>query len=235
MDINLWFKNGCDYKKGVAIYANLNRHKPNLLKLFLKKKSPSNLSKLKYELSKHQQVVFTKPAVLTPSPSLVTQEKTKTPSCFYRLNQLHLDIHPLAIKQRNDYQLAISLHCKMVSLHTDEEGEALNLALQIEDLFDAIETTQKVLDYYIKHKVVLNLAPRTYKDYTGGQLADARRNKRTSVTKYKNKVNAVALMLKKSRDKTEKTKHKIALQKAEKKLIEHQLDLQKLTDLINDR
>ena len=55
MDSNIWFEKGCDYKKGVALYASLKGHSPNLLRLFLKKQSISNAEKLKYELGKFRK------------------------------------------------------------------------------------------------------------------------------------------------------------------------------------
>ena len=213
MDINIWFTNGCNYQEGVTLYASLKAHSPNLLRLFLRKESAANANKLEYELGKHREA--TKPKIVTPfikakpTSTLIDNLKkngiypeivkvdTKTANSknasFYSLNELHIDLHPLSIKQRTDYQTAISLHHKLSNCHPDEEGAALSLCIKIEDLFDAIETTQKVLDHYVKHKVVLNITPRSYKDYTGGQLADTRRNKRTSVTKYKKKVEELKL------------------------------------------
>lgn len=238
MDINTWFDNGCNYHEGVTLYASIKAHNVNLLRLFLKKQSPANADKLKYELSKFRKTPKTKIMPLVVSKNLPKKivpaiSEVKIKNGFYRLNELHIDLHPLAQKQRADFQKAISKHLQLTSLHPEEEGIALKLSLEIEDLFDAIEVTQKVLDHYVNHKVVLNIQSRNYDDYTGGQLADARRNKRTSVTKFKKKVGLLKEKLGQNLSKTETTKTKIALEKAENKLFSHEMELQQLNDLIN--
>lgn len=247
MQVNNWFKNGCNYHEGILLYQKQKGHSVNLVRLFLKKESLKNLEKLKYELSKFKEPELKK-EVDKPTPKTekvnlqvdflpkpTNQQPTTTSQYFYRLNQLDPKLHPLAIKQRNDFQTAISLKLKLNALHPSEEGEALKLCLQIEDLFDAIETSQKVLDHYVQHKVVLNVSARTYHDYTGGQLADARRNKRTSVTKFKKKVNTLEQKLNTKLPLTEKNKIEVQLQKAQESLLRHEMDLQELNDLINEK
>ena len=254
MKINEWFDNGCNYQEGVTLYGSLKGHSPNLLRLFLRKQSNANSDKLKYELGKYRKSTKTK--IVTPAIKQKPQKlklnshfdnlntgndyikvDPKTANSkkgsFFSLNELHLDLHPLAIKQRNDFQTAISLHAQLVRLHPDEEGAALKLCIQIEDLFDAIETTQKVLDHYVKHKVVLNIEARNFKDLSPAQLLQSRNNKRISVSKYKKKVATLRLQLGQNLSKSEKTKTEVALEKAENKLLHHELELQQLNELIN--
>ena len=250
MKVNEWFSNGSDYNAGVLLYASLKGHSPNLVRLFLRKESPSNFEKLTYELGKfREKVTIAKPLIVKneKKPQQVNlqvdyskvnhQQKTNnqkpTSFYFYRLNELHVDLHPLSQQQRANFQKAISLKIQLNQLHPSEEGVALSLCIEIEDLFDAIETTQKVLKHYVEHKVVLNISARNYKDYTGGQLADTRRNKRTSVAKYKKKVLIIENELGQNLSKSETTKQAVALEKAKSKLLEHELDLQQLNELIN--
>ena len=243
MDINKWFKNGCNYYEGVTLYASLKGHSPNLLRLFLRKQNNANSEKLIYELGKYRKTLIAtptnkgKPQKLKINPQVAfvkVDPKTATSknSSFYSLNQLHIDLHPLAIKQRNDFQTAISLHTQLVQLHPDEEGAALKLSIQIEDLFDAIETTQKVLDHYVTHKVVLNITSRSFADLSPAQLLQSRNYKRISVSKYKKKANTLQSELGQNLSKTQKTKIEVALEKAENKLLQHQVELQQLNELI---
>lgn len=245
MDVNEWFDNGCDYQAGVMIYGQLKGHSPNLLRLFLKKHSAKNEAKLQYELSKHKDEKVNKKPVASPPTKIkskpVKVEKStaaapvKSESAkqgFYRLNELHPDLHELSIDQRNNFQLAVSAHQRLTRLHASEEGEALKLQLQIEDLFDAIDTTQKVLDHYVKHKVVLKTEARTYDDLNAAQLIQARRNKRTSVAKYRKKVDS--LQGESPDDKSERNKHAIELQRANEKLLKHEMDLRKLDELVGN-
>ena len=247
MKINEWFENGCNYQEGVTLYGSLKGHSPNLLRLFLRKQSNANSDKLKYELGKYRKSTKTKivtPAIkekpqkfkINPQVDFVKVDPKTANSkkgSFYSLNELHIDLHPLAIKQRNDFQTAISLHTQLVRLHPDEEGVALKLCIQIEDLFDAIETTQKVLDHYVTHKVVLNIEARSFKDLSPAQLLQSRNNKRISVSKYKKKVATLKLQLGQNLSKSAKTKTEVALEKAENKLLHHELELQQLNELIN--
>jgi hypothetical protein len=247
MDINAWFENGCNYQKGVTLYASLKGHSLNLLRLFLRKQSISNADKLKYELGKHRKSPKTK--IVTPAIKEKPQKLKIDPQVdfikvdpktanskngsFYSLNKLHIDLHPLAIKQRNDFQIAISLHSQLTRLHVDEEGAALTLCIKIEDLFDAIETAQKVLDHYVTHKIVLNIESRNFKALSPALLIQSRNNKRISLSKYKKKVETLKLQLGQNLSKAAKNKNAVALEKAENKLLHHELELQQLNELIN--
>lgn len=243
MDVNIWFERGCNYQEGVTLYASLKGHSPNLLRLFLRKKSTVNFDKLKYELGKYRKKTkIAEPVILENRESLIqipptnavkVDLKTAISNGFYRLNELHIDLHPLAQKQRADFQKAISKHLQLTKLHAQEEGAALKLCIQIEDLFDAIETTQKVLDHYVKHKVVLNMVSRHFKDLSNAQLLQSRNNKRISVSKYKKKVATLKLQLGQNLSKSAKTKTEVALEKAENKLLHHELELQQLNELIS--
>lgn len=245
MKVNEWFSNGSDYNAGVLLYASLKGHSPNLVRLFLRKESSSNFEKLKYELGKFKeksqelraksqdkkvnlQVDFSK---VNHQPK--TNNQKPTSFYFYRLNELHVDLHPLSQQQRANFQKAISLKLQLNQLHPSEEGAALSLCIEIEDLFDSIETAQKVLKHYVEHKVVLNIAPRNYNSLTASQLIQSRNNKRISVSKYKKKVENFEKDLGQNLSKSETTKQAIALEKAKSKLLEHEIDLQQLNELIN--
>ena len=241
MEINRWFENGCNYSEGVALYGTLKGHSINLLRLFLRKESISNAEKLKYELGKHRKLETTKtatpPSKETRQINLLIDVEPKTAktqnNSFYRIHQLHKDLHPLVIKQRNDFQTAISLHSQLTTLHPDEEGAALALCIEIENLFDGIETAQKVLDHYVSHKVVLNIAPRSFSNLSPAQLIQSRNNKRVSVSKYKKRANTLKDKLGQNLSKSEKTKSEVAIEKSKNKLLLHELELQQLNELIN--
>jgi|GEM_PF-5960580 len=257
MDVNEWFENGCDYQQGVELYRSLKGHSVNLVRLFSRKESKGNADKLSYELSKFRKLskplflasenkeksqkvksVYTsatKSPVASPGPSPDPSPDQSKSSAFYRLNELHPDLHPISIKQRNDYQLAISAHSRLTRLHADEESAALDLCLEIEELFDGIETAQKVLDYYVTHKVVLDIKPRTYADLTPEQRVQARNNKRISVTKYGKKVESLKRHSKSKLSKSNKTKLEVSIERAEAKLLQHEMELQELNEIINGK
>ncbi|MCG8734007.1 hypothetical protein [Tenacibaculum finnmarkense] len=237
MQIEKWLKDGCNYSEGVLLYISKKGHNTNLARLFTRKESVYNLEKLKHELRKFTDTEIETIAVPEKKiPQIINKkppEKHKTTRGFYRLNQLAIELHPLSIKQRNDFQKAISLKLKLNSLHASEEGIALTLCLEIEHLFDAIDTTQRVLDHYVSHKVILNITPRNYTDLNAAQLLQARNNKRVAVSRYQTKVANLTIDVSKKQTIAVATKKKISLGKAKSKLLEHQLDLQVLNELIN--
>jgi hypothetical protein len=250
MKVNEWFSNGSDYNAGVLLYASLNGHSHNLVRLFLRKESASNLEKLKYELGKfREKCTIEKPLIVknlkkTQQVNLQvdfskvnhqakTNNQKPTSFYFYRLNELHVDLHPLSQQQRANFQKAISLKIQLNQLHPSEEAAALSLCIEIEDLFDAIETAQKVLKHYVDHKVVLNIEKRNYNSLTAAQLIQTRNNKRISVSKYSKKVNSLKSELGQNLSKSDTTKQEVTLEKAKSKLLEHELDLQQLNELIN--
>ena len=238
MKINNWFDGGCKYNEGVLLYASLNGHSVNLVRLFLRKESIANAEKLAYELGKFREaedpsVKYQEPRTKIQTPTPVVAKHSS--GGFYRINELPTELHPLLIEQSTNYKLACSLHLQLTALHPDEEGAALKLCIMIEDLFDAIETSQKVLDYYKKHKVVLNIKPRSFEDLTPAQLIQTRSNKKATISKHKKKVEVLKKQFGQKLSKSDSTKLKIAFEKAERTLLQHEYEAQELTNLINEK
>lgn len=238
MQVNNWFDAGCKYNEGVLLYASIKGHSANLVRLFLRKESLANAEKLAYELGKFREAED--PSVKDQEP--ITKIQTPTPVVtkhssggFYRINEMPIGLHPMLIEQSTNYKRACSLHLQLTALHPDEEGAALKLCIMIEDLFDAIETSQKVLDYYKKHKVVLNIKPRSFEDLTPAQLIQTRGNKKATISKHKKKVEVLKKQFGQKLSKSDSTKLKIAFEKAERTLLQHEYEAQQLTNLINEK
>lgn len=249
MTINEWFENGCGYNDGVLLYREQKNHSANLVRLFLKKKSKNNQSKLEYELGKYREPqknkvknnvnlentsksklsVFT---VLENEPIKITKEHVHY---FYRLNQLPIELHALAIQQRNDFQKAISIKLQLNQLHTLEEGKALTLCIAIEDLFDSIEMAQNVLKHYVKHKVVIDITPRDFSNMTGDQRIIRLRNKRSSIAKLQKRIDGYKKELALELPLARKTKLKVQLQKSSENLLKQELEVQQLLEYINHK
>jgi len=234
MKVNQWFNDGCNYKEGVALYSLQKNFSKNLLRLFLRSESKNNIEKLKYELGKYKEKGFKK---VSTDQKKIINSKEKVPAVktlfFYNLNELHVDLHPLAMEQRNNFQLAVSSKLQLNNLLPDQEAEALKLCIKIEDLFDSIEATQRTLNYYKKHKIVLDIKPKSFEDLSPAKLIIARNNKRIQVSKYEKRFKLLKEELPSSSDLNTKNKRSIALERCEKKLIQYQLELQQITDLIN--
>ena len=244
MNVNDWFKNGCNYNDGVMLYRSIPTHSKNLLRLFLLKESRINIEKLRYELSKFKTsngIIVEASTVADTVKHISKIAKTSfdaklanaPANGFYRLNQLPMELHEVAMKQRNNFQEAISLKLQLNNLLPEQEIEALKLCIAIEDLFDAIDGAQKTLDYYVKHKIVLQIAGRNYESFTPAQLVSARMNKRASITKHKKRVEMLKQKFGQNLSKNDKSKLEVQLQRATENLLKHEMELQQLNEIIN--
>ena len=108
----------------------------------------------------------------------------KTDSKTYRLlrlNQLPVKLHPLYIKQKNDFYKACSLKIELNDLPPEAETRALEICIEIENLFDAIEKSWKVFDYYQEFKTIPEITTeKTYQDLTPAQLLKAEKKQTRS-------------------------------------------------------
>lgn len=245
MTVEDWFSSGCEYSQGVMLYAQLKNSNKHLLRLFTIKESSYNLEKLKHELGKHKPVISessiikqsTKTKVKEESIIKATMQSNDNNSNigFYQLNQLPKELHPLSIEQRNSYQLAIASKLALNNLNPIEEGEALKLCIKIESLFDFIESTQKILKHYVDHKVVINTSSMTYEDLTPAQLLQRRNNKRSSITKYNKRLEKLLVIDCKNFNKHQQSEYNRKLQKLQQKVLEYELEIEKLNQLIQTK
>lgn len=248
MKINEWFDNGCDYGTGVVLYMQQKGHSRNLVSLFMKKETPNNLDKLKYELGKYRSAVAApenlpiQNIIISPkvNPQVnIIPVKPKIESAhvhfFYRLNQLAIELHPMAMKQRDDFQKAISLKLQLNQLHEMEEGKALEICIEIENLFDAIDMAQKVLKHYVKHKVVLDIENRDFSHMTPDQRHIRLKNKRSSIVKLERRITTYKQELANELPISRKTKLQVQLQKSTANLLKQEFEVQELMDYINGK
>lgn len=250
MKVNDWFKNGCDWEQGVAIYIGLKQSKPNLIRLFKKKYNATFHQKLKYELSKFKEIEveqtnFTEvSATKTTSEPTPTQTKSReitldidvSPKPTYkpaRLNQYPLELHPVFIQQKTDYYTACTLKIQLNNLPAEAEEEALKLCIEIERLFDSIENAWQQLDYYTENKLVLKVKTTDFTDLTPAQLLQRRTLKRSSISKLKKRIANSNTALTKATTKPLKTKLEVKLGRDNEKLIQLKTDVDQLTKLIN--
>lgn len=236
MKIKDWFNNGCNYEEGIAIYASLEKAKPHLLQLFKRKTTNAFKEKLKYELSKFKEseTSFTPLIAVKPIPANTFQVLTETPK--YKpvlISDFPVALHPVFIKQKNNFATACSLKIQLNALPPEAEEEALKLCLQIDALFDAIELAWKQLDHYTETKTVLEVKENDFTELTPAQLLQRRNNKRTVLTKSKKRL--ILLNEKPTKTISEKTKKEVAIEKQKTKIAQLEKDIADLTNLINKK
>lgn len=220
MTINEWFSSGCNYKDGVALYGALPNHNKNYFRNFSKKESVVNVMKLKYELQKHLQPTTqatkpTKQATVQKTVSVTIPEPQKSQeSKYYRkvlLKQLPVKLHPLYIKQKNDYVTYCSLKLQLNELSNirdsfgnlvlDANGvpkvkpqtefdiqKANAICLQIESLFDSIDKAWEIIDHYLDTKEVITIKSNDFSSLSPGKLRDKINSVRGSRTRQKKRL-----------------------------------------------
>jgi hypothetical protein len=237
MKINDWFNNGCNYEEGVAMYATLKEAKPNLLQLFKRKKTNAFADKLKYELSKYKdsETSFTpliasvkKPII---KPDTVIEEKPKYKNVL--ISDFPVVLHPVFIKQKNDFATACSLKIQLNALPAEDEEKALEICLQIDALFDAVELAWKQLDHFTDTKTVLEIKENDFEKLSPAQLILRRNNKRTVLTKTKKRLEVLLLQTPNTIKTT--TKQEITIEKQKTKFAQLEKDIADLTFLINKK
>lgn len=251
MTINDWFNNGCNYDEGVTLYASLQKSNHNLVRLFKRKYSTNNEAKLKYELSKFKNTTIATIKIVekvNPQVDLPTRKinihidgreipPIKTQSRTYRpllINELPVELHAMFIQQKTNYHTACSLKINLNVVAPEQEQEALELCLKIEELFDAIERAWRVFDYYIEHGTILNVATNDFSSLSAAQLLQRRNQLRTRVSKEKSKISVWYKELKTVQTKGLKTKFSVKIAKAEEKKIQLETDIAKLSEMINN-
>ncbi|MBS9773814.1 MAG: hypothetical protein KGV59_01475 [Tenacibaculum sp.] len=245
MKVQEWLNNGQDYQKGIALYQTLKGAKPNLIRLFLKKETKANADKLTYELSKlkdNQEIINTDSQKITNLNKSKTddlkvnnqEKKATTPLFFYKLNQLHKDLHEVARLQRDNFQKAVSLKLQLNDLHKDDEIRALKICIEIERLFDEIDNIQKILEHYVNHKVVLLPKTSDFTDLSPAQLLQRRNNKRANKSKITKKLERLNIeSLKENLTIAKRTKIDVQIEKNNAKLLILDQDIIELDKLIN--
>lgn len=274
MTVNDWFQNGCNYQHGILVYESLESHNKNYVKIFRKKETPENLMKLKYELQKFIAPTISKPTenkpiglfikkeiekvVETPATTSIflraeKQEETK----YYRkllLHQLPVELHPLYIQQKNDFNTYCSLKLQLNALNqvrdtfgnivldakglpkrkpqTDADIEkARLLCMQIETLFDAIDKTWEVLDHYLATKEIVIIQQKSFDELTPGKVRDKLISVRGSLTRQNQRLQKLQESLKHSVTKSFQIKYERDIAKSKGKIMQLEQDLIKLIQI----
>lgn len=261
MTINEWFSSGCDYKQGLALYEALPNHNKNLLKVFTRKETLPNKMKLKYELQKNLKATIQKASIVSgPIISTGFTNPINTESKYYKkvlINQLPIELHPLYIQQKTDYNTYCSLKIQLNELTTirdsfgnlvvDANGNAKvkeqtpadiekanRICLQIEDLFDAIDKAWEIIDHYLETKEVIKIQDNSFENLSPGKLRDKLISVRGSITRQNKRKENLTKALQNAIAKKFKIKYERDLAKCTAKLMQLEQDKLKLIQLRNN-
>lgn len=239
MSIKDWFDNGCKYFTGLDVYEAHPKHNRHLLFRLKRKESRANLVKLKYELKKLQNTdTSVKVAVVASIPVkekniVVASQKTFRP---LKISDLPSELHELFIKQKNDFYKACSLKVVLNDLPATAENKALELCLEIENLFDSIEATWKIFDHYRDYKEVLPFSTaKTFTNYTPVQLLKAEKSKRESISKAKSALNRLEKQLASETNMDKQNRLTNRILKKQEAIVTHETALCAIIELSNKK
>lgn len=249
MNIDDWFKNDGSYDEGVMLYGKLAQCNRNLLRQLLKKENICNREKLRYELGKFiKHEISVKPitqkkddgelknAALQVYDSTVNKTSEQDTKGMLLINQLPVELHPLYIKQKGEFALACSLKMQLNALHPAEETRALEICLQIEELFDHIEKTWKIFHHYMDHGVVLTLEEKSYDTYSAAELLRAEGSKMSTISKLNSRIKKYEEQLPLLEGNLhQQNKCKRAYLKSTSALLKHEMDLISIRELIGKK
>jgi hypothetical protein len=191
MTINEWLcDKQQDYWKGVELYQNSSQCNRHYLEMLKKKESRANLMKLRHALRKELKI---SPEEQSEPIELSIPDNYKVEKRTYKevlINQLPVELHPLYIEQKANFAKACSLKIQLNDLQPHEiDHKALGIILEIEGLFESINNTWEILDYYLDYKVVLEVKNEDYSTFTAMDLLKKEKSLRSSLTRQKQRLN----------------------------------------------
>ena len=255
-EIQEWFKTK-DYDAGVEIYARASTMKSRTLATLKRGKSSRNLTILIKELrllKNNQQAkvstarpeIFKKPKeAVAPKPTVKENVQLKrnelsrksTESFFAKVRFGDL---PAQLRQR--YRILKDLfyemnECKfkLNDIPAENEHQALDLILKIEDLNDKKSLIWREIDHWIHYKTLLPIE--TEEDFSKVPphlLAVKKANIKSSISKISKRIDEWKKSLETIEDKKEKIKTEQQINRSDQKLHKHELNLLKIQNLLHE-
>lgn len=250
MTIDEWFNSDLNYDAGLSIYRSLPNCKASSLWSLEKGKNNYNMSFLIKELraAKNEIIIVQekKPKeleVLPPAPTdaqidtFHENEKLKETSKKVEFGSVRYGELPVNLRVR--YLEAASLFYKICDLKLElnnlfpgEVAQALDLQLLIEDLDIQRENIWTELHHWQNHKIELPTEPDPFEGKTPVELYKIRLNTKTHISKLTKRLDGYFAQLESTTDKQSLLKLERQIERSEKTLHKHKLNLDKINSLI---
>jgi len=206
MDIKKWFENKGSYADGLALYAQIKGCQ-RLLLTKLAQENTQNFLMLKYELKMAlstaggvtiptKQNVAPQPAVPKKEPLLEVIIKESTEAQFEKetMAMYPVELHGVYRARVSDFYRACEIKFKLNALEPDDEDTALDILMELEALWDAIDNAWIVLHHWRDHKRIMPVE--VSEDFTvlnGIQLVKRRGQLETSKSKREKTIAAMEI------------------------------------------
>lgn len=246
--IQQWFDNGAPFEEGVAIYKALPVTSPKVLRCLDRGKNAYNTSLLIKELRQYKTAppeppkpkkVVIKPKIATDVviaiEHLQQQQKAVSSERFFKPIK-YAELPPqlkLRYREVKDvfYQMC-DLKFALNDLPAKEVEKALAIQLQIEELDTQRSLIWKELEHWQKHKTELPSTSEDFSKLPPAKLVLKKANIKSSITKLNKRIDNNYKALSEEKDKHQAILIENKINKAEKLLHQHKLNLIKIDELI---
>jgi hypothetical protein len=247
--ITQWFKEK-DYQEGVALYASLPGSKKRIVNNLERINNHRNMSILCRELrrlkntppvrpQRPKPVPVATPSITTPQSQLVeTRKEVKAKSANSYFKKIQYGALPAELKLR--FRLAKDIFYDMCDLKfalndlpDEAEDKALELQLQIEALDEQRETIWKELEHWQEYKTMLpTKADIDFSSLSPQKLFLKKANLASSISKISKRIKGWKQNLKTEQDKETRLKISQQINRSQKKLHQHEINLRKIEELL---
>nr|WP_315245146.1 hypothetical protein [uncultured Flavobacterium sp.] len=172
MDIQTWFSQNGSYADGIKLYSQLPNCNANLLRSFAKENT-SNFLKLKYELKKASLngvgAIVQKVEKIEPQPKKELKKETVNQSLidgiiresealsFEKENMAMypMELHSTYRQRVSDFYRACELKFQLNATPEEDEENALEIIIQLEDLWTRIDRAWMILNHWKDHNRIM--------------------------------------------------------------------------------
>ncbi|TQI71804.1 hypothetical protein JM79_2753 [Gramella sp. Hel_I_59] len=247
-EISEWFKDQ-DYDKGVELYSKLPNAKTRVLSTLKRGRNDKNLATICRALRVYKQAEPAKAQVkkiskpkLVPKPAAPEVEMDRKAvihqsagSYFKKIKYAELPPElRVRYKQLKDLFYAMcDLHFLWLDLPDEAEEEALKLQLEIFSLDEQRDTIWKELDHWDTYRTIL--PTKSSEDFSGLSPKDLylkKANTASSISKMEKRIDGWYKNMEAEPNQLKKRKIAQQINNSEKKLHQHEINLQKILELL---
>lgn len=246
MDIQNWFDNKGTYQDGLKLYSELPS-KSNLLLRSLSKETAANFLKLKYELKKalntgskaiiqKEEKTVSEPKKEAENKSLLQVIVEQSANEFLEKETMAMypiELHSTYRERISDFYRVCELKFKLNAIHPDDEAEAYELMLEMEDLWERIDRAWFVLNHWKDTGRIMPVkATEDFSKLSAIQLVKRRDQLQTSVSKRTKTLSKIQEEV----DNSPEDKTKLNLYNRKKEQLQQLLiDLETIRNLLNEK
>lgn len=247
-EISQWFIDQ-DYQKGVELYAQLPEAKSRILTTLKRGESDKNLATICRALRTYKQaepvrepvkkISKPKPVQRAPTAEVIMDRnqviEQSAGSYFKKIKYGELPPElRVRYKQLKDlfYEMC-DLHFLWLDLPDEAEEEALKLQLEIFSIDEQRDTIWKELDHWDLYRTILpTKSSEDFSQLSERDLFLKKANTASSISKISKRIEGWKDKVESEPDKLKKVKLNQQINNSEKKLHQHQINLQKILELL---